>query len=287
MAETFGGLVKRFRNQIKLSQKRLAKDCGLSLAQIVRIEGDDTHKNAPKTFRIDTLERLANGLRLSQADRNLLFEVAWEREQQYQARTSDLARLVRGLLKTSSTDEESKEGETPDYADDRQKYSQPRVLVRLQDVADIEPHDRTPEVRSTDITDRSSRALQLKGTHDSAILLEILRRSRENYPRRTKLHGTKINWDDYDRKYPTVQEKISNDTWYDISDTGSFFEFMGTMVKYEYVNPDVLFDIVYIDKKLWYDNKDFTDNMRREYNEHLWEEWEYLIKLLDKRYNKD
>ena len=314
MAETFSELVRRFRNQIKLSQKRLSKDSGLSLAQIVRIEGDDKHKNTPKTFRTDTLERLANGLRLSQADRNLLFKVAWEREQQHQARTSDLARLVRGLLKTSSTDEESKEGETPDYADDRQKYSQPGVLARLQDVADcsiwmlknapplkklgsgeildttqgtyIEPHDGTPEVRSTDITDRSIRALQPRGTHDSGILLEILRRSRENYPRRTKLHGTKINWDDYHRKYPTVREKISNDTWYDISDTGSFFGFMGTMIKYEYINPDVVLDIVYIDTKLWYDNKEFTDNMRREYNEHLWEEWEYLIKLVDKRYNK-
>jgi transcriptional regulator with XRE-family HTH domain len=123
--------------------------------------------------------------------------------------------------------------------------------------------------------------------HDSSILLEVLRRSRENYPIRTKLHGTKIDWDDYHRKYPTVQEKISNDTWYAISDTGSFFGFMGTMIKYKYVNPDVLFDIVYIDKKLWYDNKDFTDNMRREYNEHLWEEWEYLIKLADKCDNKD
>jgi transcriptional regulator with XRE-family HTH domain len=262
MSETLGELVKRLRRQANLSQKALAKKCDLSVSLIIKLERDGRNKKAWNAIRSSTLGLLADGLGLSKdsPDRQLLIDAASEQKRQRQlARAREVVSLHLGS------------GEILDTT--QRTY--------------VEPHDRTPEVRSTDITDRSSRAPQPRGTHDSGILLEILRRSRENYPIRTKLHGTKINWGGYHRQYPTVQEKISNDTWYAISDTGSFFGFMGAMIKYEYVNPDVLFDIVYIDKELWYDNKDFTDHMRREYNEHLWEEWEYLITLADKRDNKD
>jgi transcriptional regulator with XRE-family HTH domain len=261
MNETFAQILLRLRKKAKLTQKRLAEKTHISPEEISILERDDTSKKSPTVIRYSTLEALANGLSLSEdsPERRQFFEAAAERNQQRRLRASKLESFLLGS------------GE---------------ILETTQRTY-VESHDRTPEVRSTDVTDRSSRALELKSTHDSGILLEILRRSRENYPIRTKLHGTKIDWGDYHRKYPTVQEKISNDTWYAISDTGSFFGFMGTMIKYEYVNPDVVLDIVYIDTKLWYDNKDFTDHMRREYNEHLWEEWEYLIKLVDNRDNND
>jgi len=275
MGESLGELVKRLRRQVGLSQITLAKKCHLSPSLIIKLERDGRKKTASTAILPSTLELLADGLGLSKdsPDRKLLINAASEQKRQRQLAR---AREVVSLLEPIPAKELTVRGR-PDSPDD---LSKPQATY-------IEPHDRTPEVRSTDITDRSSRALELNATHDSSILLEILRRSRENYPIRTKLHGTKIDWDEYHRTYQTVQEKISNDTWYAISDTGSFFGFMGTMIKYEYVNPDVVLDIVYIDTKLWYDNKDFTDHMRREYNEHLWEEWEYLIKLVDNRDNND
>jgi transcriptional regulator with XRE-family HTH domain len=136
MIWTFGELVIRFRKKKDLSQNEVAEASGLSLAQIVKIERDDRNKKAPIAFRESTLKRLAHGLRLSKTDRALLFEAAWEREKQLRARKSDIARLVAGILKTSSPNEESKEGDTPDSAGDRQKYSQPRALVGMREVAD-------------------------------------------------------------------------------------------------------------------------------------------------------
>jgi hypothetical protein len=119
----------------------------------------------------------------------------------------------------------------------------------------------------------------MQRTHDTGVLLEILRRSHDNYPIRTKLRGKKLDWYKYNEDYPTIEQKLTNREWYDMSDTGSFFDFIGAMVKYKYVNPEILFSIITIDENLWNDNKDFIDNMRIEYTSDLWSHWEYLIDL--------
>jgi transcriptional regulator with XRE-family HTH domain len=106
----------------------------VSPAEISKIEQD----KASPTIRSTTLEMIADGLGLStdSPDRRLLFEVAWEREQRKRLMTSDLAQLL-GAIKASFPDETSKEGGAPDRADALQQYySQPRVLVSMEEVAD-------------------------------------------------------------------------------------------------------------------------------------------------------
>jgi transcriptional regulator with XRE-family HTH domain len=134
MGETFSQLVKRLREQAGLTQERLAKKSGLSPSIISKYERDKASTKAPTRVRDETLELLADGLGLSQdsPDRRRLVEVAWEREQQERDTTSRLrfARLLGPI-------EESGKGGTVHSTDDlKQYYSQPRVLERMEEVAD-------------------------------------------------------------------------------------------------------------------------------------------------------
>ena len=133
MSETLSQIVKRLRKQAGISQGQLATKSKLSKSMISKIEQD----KASPVIRSHTLEALADGLGLStdSPDRRLLFEVAWEREERERERASDLIRLMEAIPNT--TDEESKERADPDRADALQKYySQPRVLKRMEEVAD-------------------------------------------------------------------------------------------------------------------------------------------------------
>jgi transcriptional regulator with XRE-family HTH domain len=135
MGETLAQLVLRLRNQTGLSQERLAKVSGVSKSEIFKIEKD----KASPAIRPKTLEHLADGLGLSKdsPDRQLLFEVAWKREQLMRQRTSELARMLGPIPKISVTDQESEEGVLAAKAGHRGKnYSQPQVLERMEDVAD-------------------------------------------------------------------------------------------------------------------------------------------------------
>jgi transcriptional regulator with XRE-family HTH domain len=134
MEQSLPQILKRLRKQQGgISQRQLAKQSGLSTSIISKIEQD----KASPVIRSSTLEMIANGLDLStdSPDRRLLFEVAWEREQRKRVTTSDLAQLL-GAIKASFPDETSKEGGVLVSADDLQKYSQPQVLTRMEEVAD-------------------------------------------------------------------------------------------------------------------------------------------------------
>ena len=51
MGETFGTLVRKLRDQARLTQEELAKTSGLSLSLIIKIERDNKNKKAPMAFR--------------------------------------------------------------------------------------------------------------------------------------------------------------------------------------------------------------------------------------------
>jgi transcriptional regulator with XRE-family HTH domain len=130
MGETFGQLVKRLRNQARLSQEKLAEASDLSISITLKIERDDKNKNAPMAFRTDTLEKLANGLGLSEdsPDRKLLFETHWERAKQHWERKRRIPRLQEPVLGENS------EGNVPLIS--TFDLSQQLVLTRMEEVAE-------------------------------------------------------------------------------------------------------------------------------------------------------
>jgi transcriptional regulator with XRE-family HTH domain len=137
MGEILPQIVKRLREQARLSQGELAKRSELSKSMISKIEQD---KTSP-VIRSKTLGKLANGLGLStdSPDRRLLFEAAWEREERERAKTSDLLRLLEAIPHTPPPHKPPKDGVA----------SEPQVLTRMEDIADcvISMLNHTQELR--------------------------------------------------------------------------------------------------------------------------------------------
>jgi transcriptional regulator with XRE-family HTH domain len=206
MGETFGQLVKRLRNQARLSQEKLAEASDLSISITLKIERDDKNKNAPMAFRTDTLEKLANGLGLSEdsPDRKLLFETHWERAKQHWERKRRIA------PPTQPVAQENTEAEIPlNSADD---LSEPLVLSQMEDITDCvismlaKASKETPDKGGTDsimvTTMGASSVFMHLGQEDrwSQAIRAVMKNSKWNFIGLYRLTG------DLKRAFEVIQE---------------------------------------------------------------------------------
>jgi len=95
--------------------------------------------------------------------------------------------------------------------------------------------------------------LQAK-SQQSQVFLEITRRYQEIYRVRNELLNMNFSWQEFHRRHPTIDDKLASKEWLTLRRVAVVNEMLGVLVKHKYLDPNVLFDMFFLNPPRSLDN---------------------------------
>lgn len=110
------------------------------------------------------------------------------------------------------------------------------------------------------------------------ISFEVSSRYDKAYEHMNALLKNPVKWEEFDKSYPAVKDKLSSPEWARLRNVAGFFEITGVLVDEGLIKPELLFKFMSVRPQLWSDNEETVRKMRECYTPDLWIYWESLVK---------
>ncbi|MFO7695610.1 MAG: hypothetical protein R6X16_00435 [Anaerolineae bacterium] len=125
-------------------------------------------------------------------------------------------------------------------------------------------------------------AWQVRKTHRAAELsamLDLSRRFDEVYKARNKLlhEDCDLSWDYFHDCNPSRGDKLNSDIWLTLRQYAGFMEFVAVLVKRRWLDSNILFKWMPMDREVWDKAQPLIDRMRPMLRDDLWCHWPELL----------